>query len=145
MVDFFSVLDWIAALLFGGALGMTALGTKELNAARLMIWAALVISILRWTMWAFASDQPWYVRALVGGALGAFLLAAIPAALHWIAAKQPAVSPNESQSAPAPTPPPTTTSPPADFHPGTIAHIRSYANGGGAIRIEGDLSKNDSR
>ena len=88
MADFLYACDWIAALLFAGALAMTALTHKELGAAKLMIWCALALSIIRWTMWAFTTEQPWYYRVLIGAVIGGFLLAAIPASLKWIATRE---------------------------------------------------------
>ena len=60
-------------------------------------------------MWGFTTDQSWYVRAAVGAALGAFLLAAIPAALRWINAKQAEIEGKSDKGAiqvAQPSPPP---------------------------------------
>lgn len=84
MGDIFQLADWVAGLLFAGALAMTALTQKELKAAKVMIWAALLATIIRWGLWAAMTDQPWQIRMIVGALLGAFLLAALPAAFHWI-------------------------------------------------------------
>lgn len=115
MADFLYLLDWISGLLFAGALAMTALGSKELMAARLMVWAALIISVMRWSMWGLTTEQPWYVRAAIGAVIGGFLLAAIPAALRWVKAKEAEVAstPAISHVAEA-APPPNSPSPNSD-------------------------------
>lgn len=84
MGDIFTAIDFVAGTLFAAALAMIALTHKEVQAARVMIWIAVVLFIGRWGVWAVTTDQPWYIRMIVGAIIGGFLLAAIPAALAWI-------------------------------------------------------------
>jgi hypothetical protein len=63
---------------------MTALSPREISLARVLVWIAAAIFAIRWGVWAITTDQPWYVRMMVGGLAGAFLLGAIPPALRWI-------------------------------------------------------------
>jgi hypothetical protein len=74
---------------------MTALTQRELAAARPMIWAGLATTVVRWSIWAMTTERPWYVRALAGALIGAFLLAAVPAAFNWIEAQSKAKSMEE--------------------------------------------------
>jgi len=87
MADLLSALDWITALLFAGAIGMTALSQKEIRYARLVVWIATTLFLARWGAWAFMSDQSWIVKAIVGACVGAFVFGAIPPALNWIKSK----------------------------------------------------------
>ena len=87
MGDFFTLADWVAALLFAGALAMMALSEKDLKIAAVLIWIALVVTIVRWGLWAFLTDANWIVRGIVGATLGGFLFAGVPAALQWITNK----------------------------------------------------------
>ncbi len=87
MADVLSALDWIAALLFAGALGMIALTDKEIRVARTLVLVAVGLFVVRWGAWALMSDSPWYIKALVGACVGAFLFGAIPPALRWILEK----------------------------------------------------------
>jgi hypothetical protein len=78
------LLDWIAGLLFAGALAMTALSAKEIKQARAIVGFAAAIFIFRWIMWGFTTDQPLGIRVLVGACAGAFLLGILPPSLRWI-------------------------------------------------------------
>jgi hypothetical protein len=96
MADLSSIFDWIAGLLFAGAIGMTALTHKEIKYARLVVWVATIMFIVRWGAWALMSKQSWVIKATVGACVGAFVFGAIPPALNWIRSKsidQPTVPP----------------------------------------------------
>jgi hypothetical protein len=84
MADIFSAADWVAALLFAGALAMTALSDKELRAAKLFVWIAVVLCMARWGVWAVITDSAWPIRAVVGALMGGFVFAAVPSAFQWI-------------------------------------------------------------
>ncbi|WP_020173628.1 hypothetical protein [Methyloferula stellata] len=87
MADLFTAADWISALIFCAALAMTALSIKEIRLARLLIWIALLICTARWGAWAMITEANWMIRGVVGALMGGFILAAIPAAFHWIKSK----------------------------------------------------------
>jgi hypothetical protein len=84
MADLLSVLDWIAALLFAGAIGMIALTPDEIRVANILVWIAAISFGARWIMWAVITEYSWQIRAIVGAIVGAFLLGALPPALNWI-------------------------------------------------------------
>ncbi|MEX0851814.1 MAG: hypothetical protein WD036_00815 [Bauldia sp.] len=84
MENLYLVADLIYGLLFAGAIGMTALTSRELLAARLMVIVAAFLMAARWGIWAVMTDQPWNVRALIGALVGGFLFVVVPMALHWI-------------------------------------------------------------
>ena len=84
MADFFTLLDWIAALLFGGALAMVALSEQEIKIARWIVWAAAALFMTRWIMWGFTTDQPLWIRLLIGAFVGAFVAGVLPPSLKWI-------------------------------------------------------------
>jgi hypothetical protein len=100
MPEIFSLCDWIAALLFAGALAMTALTHKEHRAAIIMIWAATALFLVRWGVWAMMTDRPWYIRMTIGALTGGFLFAAIPAAIAWIKAQPTEAAEKDSPPAP---------------------------------------------
>lgn len=87
MGDVLSALDLIAALLFGTAVGMITLTSKEIRAAKTIVWIAATLFIVRWGCWALVSDQPWLIKAIVGAIIGAFAFGALPPALKWITDK----------------------------------------------------------
>jgi hypothetical protein len=87
MADLLSAVDWISALLFAGAIGMTALTHREIRYARLVVLIATILLGLRWGAWALMSDQSWVIKSLVGACVGAFIFGAIPPALTWIRSK----------------------------------------------------------
>ncbi len=37
----------------------------------------------RWTMWAFTTDQPWYVRSIIGCIFVVVLLGGLPQLYGW--------------------------------------------------------------
>ena len=100
MGDLYTLLDVLCPLLFAGGLAMTALSAKEMNAAKVMLYAASTLLLVRWGLWAMMSEQHWAMRAMVGAIIGAFLFAIIPMAIGWLNAKageasaQTAVRPN---------------------------------------------------
>jgi len=87
MADVLSVLDWIAALLFAGAIGLIALTPDEIKIARVLVWGAALIFSTRWVMWAIVTEQSWQIRAVVGAVCGAFLFSVVPPSLGWLAKK----------------------------------------------------------
>lgn len=62
---------------------MVAFAHRELRAARILIIFVAILVASRWTMWAFATDQPWYVRSIVGALFGALLLGGLPMLYAW--------------------------------------------------------------
>jgi hypothetical protein len=80
----FTVAEGLGGVLLAVALAMIAFGYKELRAARALIIAAAIIFVCRWAMWSMTTNQPWWVRALVGAMIGAFLFSGTPAFLKWI-------------------------------------------------------------
>jgi hypothetical protein len=83
MEQLFIAFDIVYTLLAAGALAMIAFAHREMRAARIMVGLAAALIAARWTMWAFATEQPWWVRAIVGGLFGGLLLAALPALYSW--------------------------------------------------------------
>jgi hypothetical protein len=83
MDDFFGAFDVVYGLLLAGALTMVAFAYKELRAARVLIILAVFLIIARWTMWSFVTEQPWWIRGIVGALFGASILGAIPALYSW--------------------------------------------------------------
>jgi hypothetical protein len=98
MPDVFIAMDILYTLLAAGALAMIAFAQKELRAARVLIVLVGFLVTTRWIMWAFTTDQPWYLRSLVGALFGAFLLGALPALYSWAKAKS---SPEAKASQPS--------------------------------------------
>jgi hypothetical protein len=77
-------LDTVMVLLATGALGMAATPFEvRAKAARLMFLLAAGFLAIRWIMWTFETDSPWWIRAVIGAVVGGFLLAALPAAWIW--------------------------------------------------------------
>ena len=83
MSDVYTAADWITALLATVALTMVALGPRDIEVARGIFGIAAFLTILRWEMWSFTTDSPWYARALVGAMLGATSLGGVPAFWQW--------------------------------------------------------------
>jgi hypothetical protein len=83
MADFLGALDWIGALLLCAALAMVALTYREMRAARVLLLFGSAVVILRWSSWSFVTDSPWQIRALVGAAFGAVLLARLIHTHSW--------------------------------------------------------------
>jgi hypothetical protein len=87
MTEILPAIDIIYGLLFTFAVGMAALTHREIKAARGVAIAATLLLAVRWGVWAFVTDQPWYLRALGGALVGGFIFGAIPAGLQWISDK----------------------------------------------------------
>lgn len=62
---------------------MVAFAQKELRAARILIILAGIVISARWLMWAFETEVPWWGRAIAGAAIGALMLAGLPALWKW--------------------------------------------------------------
>lgn len=62
---------------------MIAFSHKEHQAARLMLIAVAILTILRWVMWSITTESPWWVRGILGAAFGALLLILVPALWQW--------------------------------------------------------------
>jgi hypothetical protein len=87
MADVLSVLDWIAALLFAGAIGLIALTPEEIKVASILVWIAAILFAVRWVMWALITECSWQIRIIVGAVVGAFLFGVLPPSLKWISDK----------------------------------------------------------
>jgi hypothetical protein len=64
MGDVYLSFDFVAALLAAGALAMVAFAHRELRAARMMFAIAAIVTSVRWVMWAFETEVPWWVAQL---------------------------------------------------------------------------------
>jgi hypothetical protein len=102
MADLLSAMDWVAALLFAGAIGLIALTHREIKIARTLVLLAAGLFLLRWGAWDVISDQPWYIKAAVGAIVGAFIFGALPPSLAWIDEKTKQRGPGDLSSAASP-------------------------------------------
>jgi hypothetical protein len=99
----YTLLDFIAGIVAAGGLAMLALTHREHTIARLLFILAAAIFAGRWIMWAFTTDVPWWGRGIVGAIVGAFILGALPAVLHWSRTREKAISPPTTVSANTPS------------------------------------------
>lgn len=67
---------------------MVAFAHRELRAARLMMVLAGGCLGVRWMVWGFSTDQPWWLRGIVGAFVGGTLLAGLPALYQWAKEKE---------------------------------------------------------
>lgn len=95
--------DWLSAPLFAVALAMVAFGRPELRAAGVMIILSAGIAAVRWMMWGMITDEPWWIRGIVGAIVGGAILAGVPALWDWTHARAMSVpvAVNSSEVAPA--------------------------------------------